>query len=145
MSTETRFERWLDRALSRAVTPRGAVLVVTVASTTITIVAGLTMSLMDHSNFPSLGLGLWWAVQTITTVGYGDHVPGTVLGRLVAGLVMLAGIGSLTVITAAITSSFVARSGDTPTPEDAETVTPEQLRRIDERLGRIESALSGRS
>jgi voltage-gated potassium channel len=127
------------------VTPRGAVLVVVVAWTTITFVAGLTMSLVDHSNFRSLGMGLWWSVQTITTVGYGDHVPGTVPGRLLAAFVMLAGIGSLTVITAAITSSFVARSATAPTPEDAETATPEQLRRIDERLGRIESALSGRS
>ena len=57
-----------------------------------------------------MGSGLWWAVQTVTTVGYGDYVPRNVAGRLVATFVMLGGIGFLTVITAAITSSFVARS-----------------------------------
>ena len=68
------------------------------------------MTLVDHQNFPSVGLGLWWAVQTVTTVGYGDNVPQNVAGRAVATLVMLGGIGFVTVITAAITSGFVARS-----------------------------------
>ena len=49
-------------------------------------------------------------MQTVTTVGYGDHVPETAIGQLVAALVMLLGIGFLTVITASITSTFVARA-----------------------------------
>src|SRR5262249_15239828 len=123
----------------------GGVVGVSAGWTAITVIAGLMMSLVDHSKFPSLGLALWWAVQTITTVGYGDYVPGSAPGRIVAGFVMLWGIGSLTVITAAITSSFVARSRTARAPEVTDTATPEQLRRIDERLGRIESALTGRS
>ena len=67
---------------------------------------------------PSLGSGLWWAVQTVTTVGYGDNVPTNVTGQLLAALVMLLGIGFLTVITAAITSTFVSRSAETPTAAD---------------------------
>ena len=75
-------------------------------STSLTLAAGAFMTVADHDNFPSIGSGLWWAVQTVTTVGYGDHVPATLAGRVVATLVMLAGIGFLTVITAAITSSL---------------------------------------
>ena len=58
-------------------------------------------------SFPNIGDGLWWAIQTVTTVGYGDLVPTSTGGRLVATLVMFIGIGFLTVITAAITSTFI--------------------------------------
>ena len=68
------------------------------------------MTLIDREQFPSIGSGLWWAAQTVTTVGYGDNVPVSFAGRLLAVAVMLLGIGFLTVITAAITSTFVARS-----------------------------------
>jgi hypothetical protein len=65
-------------------------------------------------------------------------------GRLVAVLVMLLGIGFLTVITASITSTFVSRSRREQTPSDVEDAMAEQLRRLDSRLEGIEAAL-GRS
>jgi voltage-gated potassium channel len=137
-------ERRLDRVLAHATRPRGAAVVIATVSTSITVGAGILMTVADHSTFPSIGSGLWWAVQTVTTVGYGDHVPATVAGRLVAALVMLVGIGFLTVITAAITSTFVSRSRREQTPSDAATPTAEQLRQIAGRLERIEAALTGR-
>jgi voltage-gated potassium channel len=103
------------------------------------------MTIVDREQFPSIGSGLWWAVQTTTTVGYGDNVPTTVAGRLIAALVMLVGIGFLTVITAAITSTFVSRSRLEPAPSDAETSIAEQLRQINARLERIEARQSGSS
>ena len=76
------------------------------------------------------GDGLWWAAQTVTTVGYGDNVPMNLPGRLLAVFVMLMGIGFLTVVTAAITSTFVARARRArQPPSDAETSMAEQLRR----------------
>ena len=139
MADGTRLERWLGRVLARASTPRGAGVVIAAATTSITIVAGLLMTVVDGDNFPSLGSGLWWGVQTVTTVGYGDEVPTTVVGQLLAALVMLLGIGFLTVITAAITSTFVSRSRQTAS--DADTPTAEQLRQMNERLERIEAAV----
>ena len=111
---------------------------------TITLAAGLLMMVIDRDNYPTLGSGLWWAMQTTTTVGYGDNVPTTVGGRLLASLLMLFGIGFLTVITAAITSTFVARSR-LELESDDEAPTAEQLTQIDERLERIEAALGNRS
>ena len=105
-----------------------------------TVAAGLLMTVVDRDNFPTLGSGLWWAVQTVTTVGYGDDVPTNVSGQLLAALVMLLGIGFLTVITAAITSTFVSRSRQTPSAAD--TRTAEELRQMNERLERIEAALT---
>jgi voltage-gated potassium channel len=141
MQEESGLERRLDRAVDRATTPRGAAVVIAGVSTVITVAAGLLMTVVDHEHFPSIGSGLWWAVQTTTTVGYGDHVPTTVAGRLIASLVMLLGIGFLTVITAAITSTFVARSRR----EVAMAATVEQFRQIDSRLERIEAALTDSS
>ena len=103
-------ERRLDRVAARVVTPRGAVVVIATTTIVVTAAAAILMTLVDEENYPSIGSGLWWAIQTTTTVGYGDNVPTTAAGRVVASLVMLFGIGFLTVITAAITSTFVARS-----------------------------------
>jgi voltage-gated potassium channel len=69
--------------------------------------ARIIASVTIPRNFPNIGRGLWWAVQTVTTVGYGDVVPRNTAGKLVATLVMVVGIGFLTVMTAAITSTFV--------------------------------------
>ena len=142
---ETRLERRLERAVARAVTPRGAAIVIATATIAITVVTGIAMTIVDRENYPTIGSGLWWAVQTSTTVGYGDNVPTTVAGRLVAAFVMLVGIGFLTVITAAITSTFVSRSRLEPADTDAETSVAEQLRQINARLERIEARQDGSS
>ena len=116
---------------------------VVIASTTIviTLAAGILMTVIDREHYPSIGSGLWWAIQTTTTVGYGDNVPTTVAGRFVAAVVMLFGIGILTVITAAITTTFVTRSRIEQLSADA---TEKQLRQLSEQLERIEAALTRR-
>ena len=134
MADQTRLERRLDRVLTRATTPRGAGVVIACATTSITLAAAILITAVDHDNFPTIGSGLWWAVQTVTTVGYGDKVPTTASGQLFASLVMLLGIGFLTVITAAITSTFVSRSRS----------STEQFRLLHERLDRIEAAVTDR-
>jgi voltage-gated potassium channel len=140
MAHETRLEKRIDTALARVTTPRGAAIVIAATSTAMTLAAGVLVTIVDREDFPTLGSGLWWAVQTVTTVGYGDNVPGSLAGRLVAVVVMLFGIGFLTVITAAITSTFVARSRAERTTSAPPTA--EQLRALDERLERIEAALT---
>ena len=142
MPGQTKLERWLDREIARAATPRGAAGVIAVATTLITVGAGLLMTVVDHENFPSLGSGLWWAAQTVTTVGYGDDVPTTFKGQFIAVLVMLFGIGFLTVVTAAITSSFIERSRLEHRRSDDGSQAAEQLRKIEQRLERIEAALT---
>ena len=125
--------------LARATTPRGAGVVLATASTSMTVAAGLLMTVLDHENFPTVGSGLWWAVQTVTTVGYGDDVPTNLSGQLLAAFLMLLGIGFLTVITAAITSTFVSRPRQTSA---ADQPAAEQLQQMNERLERIEAALT---
>jgi len=117
--------------------------VIASVSTVMTVGSGLLMTVLDHKNFTTVGQGLWWAVQTVTTVGYGDHVPTNAAGRLVAAVVMLVGIGFLTVITAAITSSFVTRTRDGQHKRGggAAPATENDVNVINARLDRIEAAL----
>ena len=144
MADETRLERRLDRAVDRATTPRGAAIVIASASTIITVVAGLLVTVIEHKTYPSIGTGLWWAAQTVTTVGYGDNVPTSLAGRLIAVFVMFMGIGLLTVVTAAITSTFVANARRVDQkPSDVETAMVEQLRQLDSRLAGLDSRLDG--
>ena len=141
MAGESRLERWLDGEIKRARSPRGAAIIIAVVTTTLTVGSGLLMTIIDHKEFGSVGVGLWWAVQTVTTVGYGDHVPADVVGRGLAAIVMLLGIGFVTVITAAITSAFVAQAReDRPTSPSAA-----QLEQLTAQLDRIEKALNART
>ena len=146
MQDETRLERWLYRAIARATSPRGGAAIIATVTTIATLGFGLLMTVVDHRNFTTIGQGLWWSVQTVTTVGYGDHVPTTPAGQLLAALVMLVGLAFLAVITAAITSSFVARA----TEERAERLggaapaTTQDVRQLHERLDRMEALLRER-
>ena len=83
-----------------------------IVAATALVVAGsaLVMRLLDHSEYHHLGRALWWAMQTVTTVGYGDVTPEDTIGRVVAALVMLWGIALIAILTALITSTFVARA-----------------------------------
>jgi voltage-gated potassium channel Kch len=103
-------ERRLERFLREPLSVRNAAGVIVVATAVIVVGAGVLISLIDSEEYPNIGIGLWWALQTVTTVGYGDVAPKNVGGRLVGAFVMLEGIAFVAIITAVITSSFVARA-----------------------------------
>jgi voltage-gated potassium channel len=74
------------------------------------VVFGVLERLVDPKTFHGGWLGMWWAVETVTTVGYGDIVPQQTVGKLIAGFLMLGGLSLIAVVTAAITSGFVSRT-----------------------------------
>lgn len=76
-----------------------------------------------------MGDGLWWAVTTLTTVGYGDAFPVTAAGRLLAVLLMVAGISLFGIVTASIAARFVEQ--DTEVPGSVEAKLDEVLRRLE--------------
>jgi voltage-gated potassium channel len=140
-------ERRVAKFMREPPTVRGAVSTIVVATATVVVLAGVLMRLFDHKEFGSVWLGMWWAIQTVTTVGYGDITPRDVIGRLVASVVMLQGIAFLAIITAVITSSFVARATKARDAAQAEDEMAElrsieaRFDELDRKLERLEAAL----
>jgi voltage-gated potassium channel Kch len=103
-------ERQLERFLREPASVRNAAGVIVVATTAVVVGGGVLISLIDNDEYPDVGVGMWWALQTVTTVGYGDVTPSHVSGRLVGVVLMLWGTAFIAIVTAVITSSFVARA-----------------------------------
>ena len=87
---------------------------------------------LQESNITSIGDGLWWAVVTCTTVGYGDHFPVTTGGRAVAIVLMTTGIGLLGVLTANIAAWFVEEDR-----EDEMTVLRNEIAELSNKLDQL--------
>lgn len=100
----------MSKFLKQPPSVRIAASVIVTATTLIVVGGGVLIRVIDHKEYASVWVGMWWALQTVTTVGYGDVTPRDPSGRIVGALVMLEGIAFLAIITAAITSSFVARA-----------------------------------
>jgi voltage-gated potassium channel len=138
--TAPRHPKLEHRLTSKEMTAGRAGLLIAAASVMVTIAAGVLMWALDRSEFPNVGLGLWWAVQTVTTVGYGDVTPKNDIGRAIATIVMLTGIGFLTVVTASITAVFV-EGARRRFRADSERAEQNRHTEILERLERIEARL----
>lgn len=103
-------KRRIERFLREPPSVRNAASVIVIATAAVVLGAGVVMTLIDSKEYPNLGVGLWWALQTVTTVGYGDVVPAQLGGRLVGAFVMLEGTAFIAIVTALITSTFVTRA-----------------------------------
>jgi voltage-gated potassium channel len=130
----------LERLQSGPLTARRAGRAVAVVTIIVTVLSGVAMWLVDRDEFPNVWLGLWWAVQTVTTVGYGDVTPTSPGGRAIAAVIMVSGIGFLTVVTATISAIFIESARRRLQGESEERVH-ERLDGIAEHLERIERAL----
>ena len=103
----------LERRIERTgLRPRDAAYLIATFWTVAVVGLAVVERIVDHKTFTSIWLALWWAVQTVTTVGYGDIVPGQTAGKIIAAFLMLGGLSMIAVITAAITSGFVSRAQD---------------------------------
>jgi voltage-gated potassium channel len=132
-------------------TVRLAARVIVLATAIIVIGGGILIRFVDHKEYANVFVGMWWALQTVTTVGYGDVTPREVSGRVIASVVMLEGIAFLAIVTAAITSTFVGRAqrerggAEREAAESSGQLVEERLDarfdRLEERLDRLEAAL----
>ena len=137
----------MSRFLREPVSVRGAAGTIVTATAVVVVASGFLMRLLDHREYPNVFRGMWWALQTVTTVGYGDVTPTATIGRAVAAVVMFEGIALLAIVTAAVTSAFVERAQKA---RQAEATADEQReeQRIDarfddlaDRLERVEAML----
>ena len=133
-------ERRLERFLQDPLSVRNAAGVIVVATTLVVIGAGVLISLVDPHEYSNVGIGMWWALQTVTTVGYGDVTPANFSGRLVGAVVMLEGTAFIAIVTAAITSTFVAKATRTYEAAQAEGGDSD-VQRLERRFDELERKL----
>jgi len=113
------------------------------ASALLVFIAALAVLDAERSSadatITNFGDSLWWAFVTITTVGYGDFSPVTVMGRFVAAGLMLGGVALLGVVTATLASWNVERVAKQE--EDTQTATRGEIRALAEQITRLQTAL----
>ena len=90
-STRTQRASLVERRARRIANARSVVFGLAGTFVGLALAGAALMRLADPTNFPSFGLAVWWALQTVTTVGYGDVVPTTTAGRLLGGVEMVLG------------------------------------------------------
>ena len=141
MSSHASANRFLDRrARQGGLRPRDAAYLIVAVWLVAVVVWGVLEHLVDKDTFPTIWLGMWWALQTVTTVGYGDVVPASVAGRILASFMLLGGLALISVVTATITSGFVARA-QRQRADAGQDPALERLSALDDRLARIEQQL----
>lgn len=129
--------------LSGPASVRSAVRVIVTATLVTTVGGGVLMWALDRKDFPTLGDSMWWALQTVTTVGYGDVTPKNGVGRVIGGLVLVYAVAFLAILTAAITTSFVQKAQEKQGTGEQQ-LDRELLARLDDvaaRLDRLEKRL----
>jgi voltage-gated potassium channel len=129
----------LPRRIERILTSRHVVLHLVWTTIVLVVIFGVLIRLVDKEEFPSVWLAMWWAIGTVTTVGYGDIAPAETSGRIVAAALMIVGIAFLSLVTATVASALVSRAAG-EISEDTEDL-PSTLARIEERLERLERQL----
>ena len=101
--------------------------------------AAIAVHFLSPKSFTSWGNEFWWAAQTVTTVGYGDVVPATGGGRVIAAIVMFASVATVSLVTAVVTAGFVAyQQRRLSHDEERHEELRDALHRIEQRLEALE-------
>ncbi len=117
---------------------RFAIRLIAVATVSTTVLAGVIVWVLDRQDFPTLGDAWWWALQTVTTVGYGDVTPKSTIGRVIGGVILLYSVAFLTILSAAITTSLLERARRERHLAEGDTASLDTvMARLDEIAGRL--------
>ena len=130
-----RIEKRLTEALL-SLTLRKAVGLIVAVATSLAVGAAVLERLIEPEVFDTYPRALWFSITTVTTVGYGDIVPETGAGRLVASVLMLTGLGLIPLITSVVVSILVSRR-----TREAREDEMQDLRLILERLDSLDRRL----
>ena len=141
----------LESSMRRAVRGRRIFPYLALMTLSLGLLSGFVVTLIDRQDFPTFGTGIWWAIVTLATVGYGDVVPHTSWGRVVGSAVIVLGVTFISFLTATVTSYFVSSDQEATKEEDQKRRDEKDeqllaaLGKLEERLGAIEAKLEARS
>jgi len=100
----------VERRIQKVADARSVTLGLALTFLALAFVGAIAIQLVDRHDFSSFGSAVWWALQTVTTVGYGDVVPTTRWGQVVGGIEMALGVSFIAFLTAGVTSTVIHRS-----------------------------------
>jgi voltage-gated potassium channel len=130
--------------------PKTALRGVMAVAIVLVVIGGSFMALVERapdSNIEGVGDGIWWAIVTITTVGYGDEYPVTAAGRLIAIVTMAAGIAVWSILTATIAARFnramAARGADDEYVDNVDVSA--QVTRLEQRIVDLSALVSAQA
>jgi voltage-gated potassium channel Kch len=132
---------------ARAIVSRRVFPFLALVTVVLAIGVGILVRAIAPGDFHSVGEGIWWALVTLGTVGYGDVVPTSPWGRVVGGAVIIFGVTFLAFLTATVTSMFVSNEQrdeavrTAALGEERQAELRAAFRRLEERLDAIEARL----
>jgi len=145
----------IDRRVRKIANARSVTLGLAMTFLGLALVGAIVMRIVDSHDFPTLGLAVWWTLQTVTTVGYGDVVPTTDIGRVIGGIELVVSVSFIAFLTAGVTSTVIQRGQnqaqesegakrerDVQKIVDALSETRQAIVDLDKRLDGIESRLA---
>jgi voltage-gated potassium channel len=144
----------IERRVRKIANARSVTVSLALTFVVLAFVGAIVIEIVDRHDFSSFGSAVWWALQTVTTVGYGDVVPTTRVGQVVGGIEMVLGVSFIAFLTAGVTSTVIdraeasAKEADRVNDErrtqavlDVLAETRGQIAALDKRLDAIESKL----
>jgi voltage-gated potassium channel len=140
-SPEARRPSLIERRVRRIANARSVTIGLALTFVGLALVGAIVIRIADAHDFSSFGLAVWWALQTVTTVGYGDVVPTTSAGRFVGGVEMVIGVSFVAFLTAGVTSIVVQR-GQAAAEEAERAREAQDLQTIVDALAEIRDAIT---
>lgn len=144
----------VERRIQKIADARSVTLGLALTFLALAFVGAIAIQLVDRHDFSTFGAAIWWALQTVTTVGYGDVVPTTRVGQVVGGIEMALGVSFIAFLTAGVTSTVIHRSQASASEADrlereqatqrildALTELRGDIATVDKRLDSVESKL----
>jgi voltage-gated potassium channel len=126
---EQRRPALIERRIRKIANARSITLALAATFVGLAVGGAIAIRFLDETSFPTFGSAFWWALQTVTTVGYGDVVPTGTTGKVIGSIEMVLGVSFISFLTAGVTSAVVQRSQDRRQEEQHE-----QMRQDTERL-----------
>ena len=131
----------IERRIRKIADARSITIALAVTFVGLAFAGAIAMRFLDEESFPSFGLAVWWALQTVTTVGYGDVVPAGATGKVIGSIEMVLGVSFISFLTAGVTSAVVQRSQNSRYEEERER-SADDVERLVEALGEVRTAIA---